>query len=363
MLLQRPLPADLLRLPAATIDDRIATAKAWLGDRLTILGHHYQRDEVIRYADFTGDSLKLAQLSQSRPDADYIVFCGVHFMAEGADILSQPHQAVVLPDLAAGCSMADMADADDVGECWEVLRDLLPGEHVVPLTYVNSAARLKALVGRHGGSVCTSGNADTIVRWALESGDKLLFFPDQHLGRNTCFKLGVPLDEMIVWDPTRDLGGHTPAELQQARVILWKGHCSVHSRITPEHVRRVRAQHPDVRVLVHPECPFETCQLADYQGSTEYIIKQVRDAAPGTRWAIGTEIHLVSRLAKQHPDQHIVSLDDCHCQCATMFRISPQHLCWCLEELVDGRVPNQITVDEDTALWARVALDRMLARS
>ncbi|NUP99104.1 MAG: quinolinate synthase NadA [Armatimonadetes bacterium] len=363
MLLQVPLPQDLMRLPSATLDQRIAAAKATLGERLTILGHHYQRDDVIKFADFTGDSLKLAQLSLSRPDADYIVFCGVHFMAEGADILSRPQQQVILPDLSAGCSMADMADIDEVTECWEVVADLVPGEKVIPITYVNSAASLKAFVGRHGGSVCTSGNADTIVKWALDEGDKLLFFPDQHLGRNTSHKLGVPLDEMIVWDPRRDLGGNTPEAIAKARVILWRGYCSVHARMLPEHVHRARAAYPGINILVHPECPFETCQLADKMGSTEYIIKQVREAAPGTAWAIGTEIHLVQRLAKQYPEQTIVSLDDCRCQCATMFRITPQHLCWCLEELVDGRVPNQITVDEDTSLWARVALDRMLARS
>lgn len=363
MLLQTPLPQDYLRLPSGSLDQRIAAAKDALGDRLTILGHHYQRDDVIKFADFTGDSLKLAQLSLTRPEADYIVFCGVHFMAEGADILSQPHQAVILPDLTAGCSMADMADADDVDECWEILADLAPDETVVPITYVNSAAKLKAFVGRHDGCVCTSGNADKIVSWALAQGDKLMFFPDQHLGRNTCHKLGIPLDQMIVWNPRLDLGGNTPEQVANARVILWQGYCSVHSRMLPQHVAAARANYPGIKVLVHPECPFETCQQADLQGSTEFIIKQVREAAPGSKWAIGTEIHLVQRLAKQHPEQTIVSLDDCRCQCATMFRITPQHLCWCLEELVDGRVPNRIEVDEDVIYWARVALDRMLERS
>ncbi len=363
MLLQTPLPTDYLRLPTVTLDERIAAAKAELGERLTILGHHYQRNDVYKFADYTGDSLKLAQLSLNRPEADYIVFCGVHFMAEGADILSQPHQAVILPDLTAGCSMADMARPDDVHECWEVLADLVPGDKVMPITYVNSAASLKAFVGRNDGCVCTSGNADKIVAWALGAADKLLFFPDQHLGRNTCYKLGVPLDQMIVWDPARDLGGNTPEAIAAARVVLWRGHCSVHSRITPEHVRRVRAEYPGIQVVVHPECPFETCQLADCMGSTEFIIKQVREAAPGTKWAVGTEVHLVQRLGEQHPEQTVVSLDDCRCQCATMYRISPQHLCWALEELVEGRVPNQIIVDEDTRLWARVALDRMLQRS
>ncbi|MCC7494794.1 MAG: quinolinate synthase NadA [Fimbriimonadaceae bacterium] len=363
MLLQTPIPQDYLRLPSGSLDDRISAAKAALGDRLTILGHHYQRDDVIRYADFTGDSLKLAQLSQSRPQADYIVFCGVHFMAEGADILSQPHQQVVLPDLSAGCSMADMAHPDDVEECWDALTALLPEQTLVPLTYVNSAARLKAFVGRHSGCVCTSGNADSIVAWALEQGHKLLFFPDQHLGRNTCYKLGIPLEQMLVWDPRQELGGNSPEQLAAARVILWQGYCSVHSRILPAHVARVRAAHPGVRVLVHPECPFETCQASDAMGSTEYIIKQVQSAPAGTSWAIGTEIHLVSRLARRHPEQTIVHLDDCACQCATMYRISPQHLCWCLEELLAGRVPNRITVDPETTLWAKIALDRMLERS
>jgi quinolinate synthase len=363
MLLQQPLPETYLRLPSAELHTRIAAAKQSLGDRLTILGHHYQRDDVIRYADFTGDSLKLAQLSMTRPEADYIVFCGVHFMAEGADILARPGQQVVLPDLGAGCSMADMANADDVSECWDVLSDLCPREKLVPMTYVNSAAALKAFVGRHDGCCCTSGNADNVIAWALDHGDKLLFFPDQHLGRNTCYKLGVPLDAMVVWDPAREFGGNSPAALRAARVVLWKGHCSVHTRMGPDHVRRARAAYPGIQILVHPECPFETVQLADYAGSTEYIIKHVRDAAPGTSWAIGTEIHLVQRLARQHPEQTIVSLDDCRCQCATMFRISPPHLCWVLEELGAGRVPNRIKVDEDTAQWARLALDRMLRLS
>lgn len=363
MLLQTPLPQDYLRLPSGSLDERIAAAKASLGDRLTILGHHYQRDEVIQWADFTGDSLKLAQLSQSRPSADYIVFCGVHFMAEGADILSLPHQQVVLPDLGAGCSMADMADADDVADAWDQITSCAPGASLRPITYVNSAARIKAFVGRQGGCVCTSGNATKIIGPALAEADKLIFFPDQHLGRNTCYRLGIPLDRMIVWDPQQDLGGNTPQAIRDARVILWQGHCSVHARMLPEHVHRARAEHPGVKVMVHPECPWETCELADELGSTEYIIKQVREAPAGTTWAIGTELHLVNRLAKQHPEQTIVSLDDCRCQCATMFRISPQHLCWCLEELVEGRVPNRIKVDDDTATWARVALDRMLSQS
>lgn len=363
MLLQTPIPQTYLRLPTSDLLDRIAAAKAALGTRLTILGHHYQRDEVIRFADYTGDSLKLAKLSLERPEAEFVVFCGVHFMAEGAAVLAPPHQAVILPDLSAGCSMADMAQPDDVEECWDTLADVLDGQRVMPITYVNSAARLKAFVGRHNGCVCTSGNADQIVAWALDRADKLLFFPDQHLGRNTAYKLGVPLEDMLVWDPYAEYGGHRPDELRRARVILWQGHCSVHARMTPEHVARARAAYPGVRILVHPECPWETVQLSDLAGSTEFIISQVRQAPAGAKWAIGTEIHLVNRLAKQHPEQMIVSLDDCRCQCATMFRITPQHLCWALEELLDGRIPNRITVDEDTALWARVALDRMLEHS
>lgn len=360
MLLQQPLPESYLRLSSAETAERCAAAKFALGRRLTILGHHYQRDEVIEYADFTGDSLKLAQLSTSRPEADFIVFCGVHFMAEGAAILSPPHQRVILPDLGAGCSMADMADAADVEELFATLEALLPGEPLVPLTYVNSTAAIKAIVGRRGGSVCTSGNADKLIDWGLAQGGKLIFFPDQHLGRNTCYKLGVPLDQMIVWDPREDLGGNREEALADARVILWKGWCSVHSRMLPEHVHRARAEYPGCRVLVHPECPFETVQLADLAGSTEFIIQQIESAAPGSKWAVGTEIHLVNRLAKRHPEQTIVSLDDCRCQCATMYRITPQHLCWSLEELVAGRVPNEIRVGHETARWARRALETML---
>ncbi|HAZ63536.1 MAG TPA: quinolinate synthase [Armatimonadetes bacterium] len=368
MAFQQPIPEDILRLPLDELHQRLPAAKAALGSRVTILGHHYQRDDVIRYADFTGDSLKLAQLSTSRPEADYIVFCGVHFMAEGADILGFPHQKVILPDLGAGCSMADMAGIDDVEEAWAVLGEVCADNLLVPMTYVNSAASLKALVGREGGSVCTSGNAEKVIGWALErtadgtpdSPDKLVFFPDQHLGRNTGYRLGIPLDQMVVWDPTQELGGNTEEQLRAARLILWRGHCSVHSRMSPIHVARARDKYPGVKILVHPECPFETVQAADLVGSTEYIINQVREGAPGTTWAIGTEIHLVQRLAAQHPEQTVVSLDDCRCQCATMFRITPQHLLWVLEELVAGRVHNQITVDADTAHWAKIALDRML---
>ncbi|MBI5830841.1 MAG: quinolinate synthase NadA [Armatimonadetes bacterium] len=368
---QPPVPEAYLRLPAAELHERIAAAKAELGARLTILGHHYQRDDVIRYADFTGDSLKLAQLSMSRPEADFIVFCGVHFMAEGADILARPGQQVLLPDLGAGCSMADMAGIEDVEECWDALRSLCPSSTLVPMTYVNSAASLKALVGHNDGCCCTSGNADSVIGWALNRAagdhdgcrDKLVFFPDQHLGRNTCYKLGVPLDQMVIWDPTQELGGNSPEALRRARVVLWKGHCSVHTRMTTEHVRQVRAEYPGVKVIVHPECPFDTVQAADLAGSTEFIIKHIKEAEPGTIWAVGTEIHLVQRLARQHPEQTIVSLDDCRCQCATMFRISPQHLAWMLEELVAGRVHNRITVDQETAHWARKSLDRMLELS
>lgn len=360
MLLQTPLPQSYLRLASSTLEERIATAKAALGERLTILGHHYQRDNVVKFADYTGDSLKLARLSLQRPDADFVVFCGVHFMAEGAAILAPPHQRIVLPDLSAGCSMADMAEPDDVSECWDILQDVVGDAKVMPLTYVNSAAKLKAFVGRHDGSVCTSGNADTIVAWALGQADKLLFFPDQHLGRNTAVKLGVPLEEIVVWNPYLEFGGLDEETLWRARVILWHGHCSVHSRMTPEHVERARQEHPGIQIVVHPECPYETVQLSDLAGSTEFIIKAIVDSPAGSKWAVGTEIHLVNRLAKQHPDKTIVSLDDCRCQCATMFRITPQHLCWALEELVEGRVQNEITVPEDTALWARVALNRML---
>ncbi|HXE75116.1 MAG TPA: quinolinate synthase NadA [Candidatus Xenobia bacterium] len=348
-----------LLVPDTSLDDRIGAAKAALGERVVILGHHYQRDEVVKFADYRGDSLKLSQQAAATR-AEFIVFCGVHFMAESADILRQPHQQVILPDLNAGCSMADMADIGQVEDCWEQLEGI-GGLKVVPVTYMNSTAAIKGLTGREGGSVCTSSNAAKVFKWAFTQGERVLFLPDEHLGRNTAYRMGIPLDDMVVWNPYLPLGGLTEEQLRRARVILWKGYCSVHQRFLPEHVERVRREHPGIRVIAHPECRFEVCELADDIGSTEQIIKKVEAGAPGTSWAIGTEIHLVNRLAKSNPDKHIISLDPNVCVCTTMFRISPQHLCWALENLVAGRVVNRIRVDDETRRWARVALERMLS--
>ena len=353
------LPADYVELSEAELDGRIVEAKRGLGRRLVILGHHYQRDEVVKFADFRGDSLRLSRLAADRREAEYIVFCGVHFMAESADILSGDHQQVCLPDLNAGCSMADMADLDQVEVCWEDLARF-PEFKFVPITYINSTAAIKGFVGRHEGAVCTSSNARKIFEWALARGDKGLFLPDEHLGRNTAYAMGIPLEEMVVWDPLREMGGLEEDQIRKARVILWKGHCSVHQRFLPEHVKNTRQTHPGIRVIVHPECRWEVCQLADEVGSTERILKSVTEAAPGSRWAVGTEIHMINRLAKDYPDRFVVSLDDCACLCSTMYRISPQHLCWALENLQEGRLVNQIRVDSETKRWALVALNRML---
>jgi quinolinate synthase len=348
-----------LLVPDTSLDTRIAAAKQALGQRLVILGHHYQRDEVIQFSDFQGDSLKLSQQAATQTGAEFIVFCGVHFMAESADILRQPHQQVILPDLNAGCSMADMADIGQVEDCWEEL-EAVGGLEVIPLTYMNSTAAIKAFTGRQHGAVCTSSNATALFRWAFERGQRVLFLPDEHLGRNTAYRMGIPLEEMVVWDPHQRRGGLTPDGLRRARVILWKGYCSVHQRFLPEHIEQVRLEHPGIRVIVHPECRWEVCELADDIGSTEGILKKVTASAPGSKWAVGTEIHLVNRLAKQHPDKLVVSLDPNVCVCTTMFRITPQHLCWALENLVAGVVVNRIAVDEATKHWARVALTRML---
>lgn len=353
------LPENYVELSDQELDERITHAKAELGSRLVILGHHYQRDEVVKFADYRGDSLKLSQLAASRTEAEYIVFCGVHFMAESADILSAEHQVVILPDLNAGCSMADMASLEQVEVCWEELASFTDAK-IVPVTYINSTAAIKAFVGRHGGAVCTSSNARKIMEWALAQGEKGLFMPDEHLGRNTTFRMGVPLEEMAVWDPREEAGGLTEEEIRRARVILWKGHCSVHQRFLPEHVERVRKNYPGIRVLAHPECRWDVCQLADEVGSTEFIIKRVTEAPPASRWAVGTEIHLVTRLARENPDRVVISLDDCGCLCSTMYRISPQHLCWTLESLLAGQVVNQVSVDPETKRWARAALERML---
>ena len=358
---RQPLPEKYVGLPDAEMDARIAAARQKLGSRLVILGHHYQRDEVIKFADYTGDSFRLARHVAAHPESEYIIFCGVHFMAESADVLAAPHQQVILPDLAAGCSMADMAAPDQLERCWEELTQMrVPG--VVPVTYINSAAAIKAFVGEKGGTVCTSSNAAATLRWAFSRGEKVLFLPDQHLGRNTAFKMGIPLDQMVVWDPDEIFGGLDPDEVARARMILWKGHCSVHTRFSVQQIDAIRKQHPSVRVIVHPEVPWEVVQAADDSGSTEYIIKTITDSPVGSVWAVGTEVHLVNRLAQTlAPDRTVISLDRFGCLCSTMFRVSPNHLLWILEELVDGRVHNQIVVPDDQKHWTRVALDRMLS--
>jgi quinolinate synthase len=353
------LLATYADLSAQELDERITRAKDELGSRLVILGHHYQRDEVVKFADYRGDSLRLSQLAARRREADYIVFCGVHFMAESADILSGDHQTVILPDLHAGCSMADMADLEQVEVCWETLAAVKCGK-IVPVTYINSTAAIKAFVGRNGGAVCTSSNARKVMEWALARGEKALFLPDEHLGRNTGYGLGIPLDKMAVWNPQEENGGLTDDQIRDARIYLWKGHCSVHQRFRLEHVERVRKSHPGIRVIAHPECSWEVCQAADEVGSTEFILKRIGEAPPGSAWAVGTEIHMIRRLAQEHPDRLVVSLDDCVCMCSTMFRISPQHLCWTLESLRSGQVVNRVSVDPETKHWALVALNRML---
>jgi quinolinate synthase len=350
---------NYLLVPDNTLDQRITAAKAKLGKDVVILGHHYQRDEVIRFADFRGDSLKLSQQAAA-VDAKYIVFCGVHFMAESADILRRGNQAVVLPDLSAGCSMADMADIGQVEACWNELSGVTDTGKIVPVTYMNSTAAIKSFTGENGGSVCTSSNAAAVMKWAFERGEKVLFLPDEHLGRNTGYRMGISLDEMIVWDPYEELGGNTAETIGKARVILWKGYCSVHQRFTAEQVARVRREHPGIRVIVHPECRFEVAQAADQIGSTEGIMRVIKDAAPGSKWAVGTEIHMVNRLSKELPDRQVMSLDKSVCVCTTMFRITPVHLLWALENLGAGKIVNQISVDERTRHFARTALDRML---
>src|SRR5258705_781670 len=366
---RQALPEKYLGLSDGEMDARIAAARAKLGRRLVILGHHYQRDEVIKFADYTGDSYRLSSQIASRPEAEFIVFCGVHFMAESADVLSAPNQQVILPDLAAGCSMADMATPDQLETCWEELTQLgvTPRQGsgkagVVPVTYINSAASIKAFVGENEGTVCTSSNAAATLTWAFERGEKTLFLPDQHLGRNTAYKMGVPLDEMDVWDPNEIFGGLDPDDVKRARMILWKGHCSVHVRFTAAQIASVRTQHPGVRVIVHPEVPWDVVQAADDSGSTEYIIKTVKNSPVGSVWAVGTEVHLVNRLAQEvAPDRTVVSLDRFGCLCSTMFPVSPNHLLWILEELVEGRVHNRIVVPDDRKHWTKVALDRMLS--
>jgi len=355
-------PGDL---PPASDPDLVARARAAkdaLGGRVFILGHHYQRDEVIQFADVTGDSFKLAQKAADKPDAEFIVFCGVHFMAESADILTADNQKVILPDLAAGCSMADMAEISQVEQCWADLETAGIAAVTIPITYMNSTAAIKAFTGKHGGSICTSSNAKRSLEWAFERGEKVLFMPDQHLGRNTAVReLGLSLEDCVVFNPRKPSGGLTVEELQNAKIILWKGHCSVHGRFTPECVDRVRSEVPGVTVIVHPECTYEVVEKADQVGSTEKIITAIENAPAGSAWAIGTELNLVKRLALANPDKSITYLDKTVCFCSTMNRIDLPHLVYSLESLAGGNVINQISVDPDTAHWAKIALDRMLA--
>ncbi len=353
---------DYAQLSDAEAEARIVAAKEKLGERLVILGHHYQREEVFRHADFSGDSLKLSRQA-ANSKAEYIVFCGVHFMAEVADILSRDDQISILPDMGAGCSMADMANLATVERAWRELSEVLePDETITPVTYINSAADLKAFCGRHGGIVCTSTNARNVLEWSFSQREKVLFFPDQHLGRNTGYAMGIPLEEMVVWDFDQPLGGLTPEQIKNAKMILWKGFCSVHQMFKPEHIDAFKAKYPEAKIISHPESPFEVCQKSDYVGSTEYIIKTIRDAEPGTRWLVATELNLVNRLAEQfkHEDKKVHFMSPTVCMCSTMFRIDPQHLAWVLENLVEGHVVNQIKVAPDEAEQAKLALERML---
>ena len=388
---QQPLPEIYTQLSDAELRLRIGAARDRLGSKLAILGHHYQQDAIIDYADFTGDSFELSRKAAEQRGIEYVIFCGVHFMAESADILTDDKVRVILPDLGAGCSMADMANLDQTLDAWAQLQETCPDQTIVPITYMNSSAAIKAFVGEHGGAVCTSSNCRNVLEWALKGGAtgsgvrvpgsgsdqasstrnpeletrnpkvKILFFPDQHLGRNTAYAMGYPLENMVVWDPRQDLGGNSERALRDADFVLWKGHCSVHALFRPEHVDQVRENHPDMKVIVHPECKWEVVQKADMAGSTAYIVKTIEAALPGSEWAIGTEVHLVNRLRNQHPDKKIIVLSDCQCLCTTMYRIDLPHLCWVLENLVEGRVVNEIKVDAHTRRWSLVALERMLA--
>jgi len=360
---QQDIPSEYHSLTADELLQRVRVAKAKLSDRLVILGHHYQREDIIQFADYRGDSFKLARWAAEQRQKEYIVFCGVHFMAEAADILSGDHQIVILPNMAAGCSMADMAQPQDVSACWQELAEAgIKG--ILPVTYINSAASLKAFCGRHDGIVCTSSNARMVLKWAFQRAERVLFFPDQHLGRNTAVKMGIPLEETALWDytlPAGRLGGNALEQLQRARVILWKGHCAVHQRFTVEQIRAARQKYPDIQVIVHPECTLEVVQAADCDGSTEFIARTIAEAPAGSKWAVGTEINLVTRLARENPDKLVFCLDPVVCPCATMYRIHPAYLCWVLEKLVEGQVVNRVQVDAETARYAKIALDRMLA--
>jgi len=357
------IPQFYAEMDGEELDRCISLARAELGERLVILGHHYQRDEIIKYADYRGDSFKLAQLAAAHPEADYIVFCGVHFMAESADVLSGPNQKVILPNPAAGCSMADMANIAEVEECWDTLHEVLGDEAgIIPVTYMNSAANLKAFCGKNGGIVCTSSNAPAVVDWAFQQGKRVLFFPDEHLGRNTGLKYGIKEEQMVVWNPKDPMASeNAEEELENARIILWKGYCSTHMRFSSQQIAKARADYPGINVIVHPECRREVVEAADLYGSTEYIIQQIEQAPAGSQWAVATEINLVHRIAHEHPDKFIFCLDPIVCPCSTMYRIHPAYIAWVLEALLEGEVINQVKVDEDIVYWARVALERMLA--
>jgi len=367
---QQPIPKEYMQIPHEELLARIAQRKAQMGSRLVILGHHYQQDDVVRFADFLGDSFQLSREAAKVSEAEFVIFCGVHFMAESADVLTAPHQKVILPDMGAGCSMADMAQMDDVQDAWAAINsacDADPDFKLVPITYMNSTAAVKSFVGEHDGAVCTSSNCDRILSWALAGQKpkdtphtKIIFFPDQHLGRNTAYKMGYPLESMVVWDYRQPNGGLTDGQIRDAAFILWKGHCSVHQLFRPEHVDDIRRRLPGVKVLVHPECRWEVVQKADLVGSTDFIGKQIAGAPAGSKWSVGTEVHMVQRLAKAHPEQTIVVLSDCQCLCTTMYRIDPPHLLYILDNLAVGKILNQIQVDPFDAYWSRVSLQRML---
>ena len=355
------LPVSYMRISPEELEQKISSAKKKLGNKIVILGHHYQRDEVIQFADVRGDSFKLSQHAAKLEGPEYIIFCGVHFMAETADILSTQKQKVILPNLTAGCSMADMAHIDDVMDCWDDLTEILGEGSVIPVTYMNSTAAIKSLCGENGGIVCTSSNASAAFDWAFERGEKILFLPDQHLGRNTAVTKGVNLNEMIVWNPFKPLGGNSIEAIKNSKMILWQGHCSVHTRFTVDQINAAKKSHANVSVVVHPECTLDVVESSDYVGSTEYIRQIINKAKPGTTWAVGTEISLVNRIATENPDKNIFCLDSVVCPCSTMYRIHPAYLAWVLDGLLEGVVVNQITVDENTRKYSRIALDRMLS--
>jgi len=355
------LPISYMRTSPDDLEKNIREARAALGSKVVILGHHYQRDEVIQFADMRGDSFKLSQFAAEQNEAEFIIFCGVHFMAETADILSTSEQKVILPNLTAGCSMADMAQTDDVLDCWDDLTDIMGSNQIVPITYMNSTADIKSLCGENDGIVCTSSNAAATFEWAYAKGEKVLFLPDQHLGRNTGLKMGIKLDEMIVWNPFKPLGGNSEKEIEESKLILWQGHCSVHTRFTVEQIAQARTAHPNVHVVVHPECTNEVVTAADSNGSTEYIKKLISEAPAGTSWAVGTEISLVNRIAAENPDKTVFCLDTVVCPCSTMYRIHPAYVSWVLDGLLEGQVVNQITVDDKTRKFSRIALERMLS--